>query len=58
MRVRFKMSQGMKHNEPERVRRKLGDAYAMEAKSKRWTKGEREAFAAMAESWERTIKKK
>jgi len=45
------------HVEPEAVRRKLAEAYRKEADNRRWTKKERAAFLAMAESWERTLKK-
>lgn len=43
--------------EPERVRRKLAEAYRAEAGNKRWKKAERAAFKLMAESWERTLRK-
>ena len=45
------------HVETETVRRKLAEAYRKEANNRRWTKKERAAFLAMAESWKRTLKK-
>lgn len=46
------------HAEPEHVRRKIADAFRHEAENKRWKKNERAAFAFMADSWERTLKKR
>jgi hypothetical protein len=45
------------HREPETVRRKLAAICRKEAANRRWTKKERAAFLAMAEGWERTLKK-
>jgi hypothetical protein len=42
------------HTEPEHVRRGLAEAYRRRAAEKRWTEQERQTFARMAESWERT----
>jgi len=44
------------HTEAEHVRRKLAEAYKLEAANKRWKKNERAAFAFMAASWEKTVK--
>ncbi len=51
------MSDNAAHAEPERIRRKLADAFRNEAENKHWTKKERAAFAFMAATWEKTLKK-
>ena len=51
------MKQTPTHTEPERVRRKLAEAYRKEAGNPRRKKAERVTFLRMAEAWERTLPK-
>lgn len=44
--------------EPESVRRKFAAELRKLAQQTKWTEAEREEFARMAESWERTLPEK
>jgi hypothetical protein len=43
------------NTEPERVRRKLAEAYRREAERRGRKKPDRAAFLRMAEAWEKTL---